>query len=295
MKKTTSTWNARLLSTIAAALLLGLMGGSCKGKGGSSDMLTIAGSDTMVQLAQSLSRSFSEKFPDKKVSIQGGGSGTGIAAILNGTVDIANASRKMKEKEWNIAEKKGVAIREEVVALDMLAVVVHPDNPVQQLNIEQLSKIFTGAVTNWKDVGGADAPIVAISRENNSGTHVYFKDEVVRRGDKNSTAEYGDVITYAVSSQQIIDQTSSNKNAISYVGMGWLTDSVKSIAIQNSKSGKFITPMEAAEGNPDYPLARTLQMYVNESASQKSVEFMNFVKGEEGAKVIIELGFMPVK
>ncbi len=287
-----TVFQSKTAGVVALAAMMTFMGGFCKGKS-DGETLSVAGSDTIVQLSQSLAKAYTAAHPGKKISVSGGGSGTGIAALLNDTIDLANASRKMKEKEWKIAEEKGLVITEDVIALDMLAVVIHPDNPAAKLSIEQLSKIFTGAITNWKDVGGNDAPIVAISRENNSGTHVFFKEEVVRRGDKKSTAEYGDVITYAVSSQQIVDQVSSNPNAISYVGMGWLNDNVQAVSIKNDETGKFIGPIEAAGGVEGYPLARTLQVYINGKTAEKSAGFLDFIHSEEGKKVIIELGFLP--
>ena len=262
------------------------------GCGGKSQTLNVSGSDTMVQLVQNLSKNYMEANPTKMVSVSGGGSGTGIATLLNGQIDIANASRKMKDKEWKLAEGKGMKITEHIVAVDMLAVVVHPDNPVKQLTIEQLSGIFTGEITNWKEVGGNDVPILALSRENNSGTHVYFKEEVVRLGDKNSDAEYGKTITYANSSQQIIDQVKGNISAISYVGMGWLTDEVASLKIENPENGKYFSSAKENSGKGKYPLGRTLQMYTNDALLEKAAPFLEFIKSEAGQAVVRELGFI---
>ncbi|MES0490371.1 MAG: phosphate ABC transporter substrate-binding protein [Leptospirales bacterium] len=260
--------------------------------GGKSQTLNVSGSDTMVQLVQNLAKKFMEVNPTKMVSVSGGGSGTGIATLLNGQTDIATASRTMKDKEWKLAEGKGIKITEHIVAIDMLAVVVHPDNPVKQLTLKQLRDIFTGKITNWKEVGGNDSPILALSRENNSGTHVYFKEEVVRLGKKDSDAEYGTSITFANSSQQIIDQVKGNISAISYVGMGWLTDEVTSLKMENPDNGKYFLPSIANSGKDKYPLGRTLQMYTNDAFLEKATPFIEFIKSEAGQAVVRELGFI---
>jgi len=268
--------------------------GNCKGKS-ASETLRVAGSDTMVQMMQVMSKEYMKANPEKKVSVQGGGSGTGIAALINGSTDIANASRTMKDKEWKLLKDKGMKVTEHVVALDMLAVIVNPGSGVSKLTIEQLSDIFTGKITNWKEVGGKDAPILAISRENNSGTHVYFKEKVVRKGDKTSEAEYGKEITFAVSSQQIIDQIKSNENAIAYVGMGWLTNEVKTVSIKNDANGSYFLPSKKNSGKGQYPLGRTLQIYVNEAAVDKNEPFLKFIESEAGQSVVQQLGFIPGK
>jgi phosphate transport system substrate-binding protein len=145
------------------------------------------GSDTLVNLALAWAERYRQIDPSVAIAVTGGGTGTGIAALINGTVDIANASRQMKEDEITTAQANGINPVEVLVAIDALAVIVHPDNPVDQLTIEQLSDIFTGRVTNWKEVGGNDAVIILLSRESNSGTHVYFLEEIVRRGDSENT------------------------------------------------------------------------------------------------------------
>lgn len=286
---------------IIAALAAFSLVVACGKKDGS---LKIAGSDTMVQLGQTLAKTYMEAHPDKKVSVQGGGSGTGIAALLNGSTDIASASREMKPKEWDQAKAKGLDVKEFIVALDALAVVVHPSNSVAKLTIKQLSDIYAGKITNWKDVGGADKEILVISRENNSGTHVYFKEHVLRQGkeakkddpnpDPLAKLEFGTKVTYGVSSQAIADQVKTNPAAIGYFGMGWITKDVK--AIEVSSDGKnFYAPTAANTSNKKYPIARGLQMYLNAAAGEKGQAFMNFVMSPAGQKVVKDQDFVPVK
>src|SRR3989338_5047317 len=155
-----------------------------------SASLQVKGSDTMVNLVQAWSEEYTKKNPDLFIAVTGGGSGTGMAALISGTCDLATSSRNIKTKEIELAKKKGVEPKEYTVALDGLAVVLHPNNPISQLTLDQLAGIFTGKIGNWKEVRGSDAKIVILSREVNSGTHVYFKEHVLRRGDEKSREEF---------------------------------------------------------------------------------------------------------
>lgn len=266
--------------------------------------LKIAGSDTMVQLGQSLVKAYMAENPGKAASVQGGGSGTGIAALLNGSADIASASREMNAKEWDLARARGLQIKEYVIALDALAVVVHPSNKVSKLTIAQLSDIYAGKITNWKQLGGADREILAISRENNSGTHVYFKEHVLRQGkearaddpnpDGLAKLEFGSKVTFGVSSQAISDQVKSNPAAIGYYGMGWLSKEVKALEI--SSDGKnYYAPSIENTSKKKYPIARGLQMYLNLASGERGQAFMDFVMSPAGQKVVKEQDFVPVR
>jgi len=288
-------------TTLKIMLAASLLAAACGKKDGS---LKIAGSDTMVQLGQNLARTYMEANPGKSASVQGGGSGTGIAALLNGSADIASASREMKPKEWDLAKAKGIQIKEYIVALDALAVVVHPSNSVAKLTIAQLSDIYAGKITNWKQVGGADKEIRVISRENNSGTHVYFKEHVLRQGkeaktgdtnpDPLSKLEFGSKVTFGVSSQAIVDQVKTNPAAIGYFGMGWITKDVKTISV--SKDGKeYFAPTADNTSKKKYPIARGLQMYLNLASGEKGQAFIDFVMSPAGQKVVKSQDFVPVK
>ena len=290
------------MKTAKLIAVMALAGLAACGKKDAS--LKIAGSDTMVQLGQNLAKTYMEGNPDKKVSVQGGGSGTGIAALLNGSTDIASASREMKPKEWDQAKAKGITVKEFVIALDALAVVVHPSNKVSKLTIAQLSDIYSGKVTNWKEVGGDDKEILVISRENNSGTHVYFKEHVLRQGkeakkddanpDPLAKLEFGSKVTYGVSSQAIGDQVKSNPAAIGYFGMGWITKDVKPVEIGKDAKAYF-APTAANTSSKKYPIARGLQMYLNTAAGEKGQKFIDFVMSPAGQKVIKDQDFVPVK
>jgi phosphate transport system substrate-binding protein len=187
-----------------------------------TDSIQNKGSDTLVNIALAWAEAYREVAPELSIAVTGGGSGTGIAALINGTVDIANASRAMKDEEIAEAQANGFDPVEHVVAIDALAVIVHPDNPVSELTIQQLADIYTGKITNWQAVGGDDRPIVLLSRETNSGTHVYFLEEVVRQGDGESEEIFAPQTLLMPSSVGITSELRRNPNAIGYDGLGYV-------------------------------------------------------------------------
>ena len=189
------------------------------------------GSDTIVNAMQQTAEEFMKRYPHVFVAITGGGSGVGIASLINGTTDIATASRQMKAKEIQMAEKRGVYPNEIVVAYDGVAVIVNKDNPVDRLAIEDLHRIYTGKATSWKEFGGRDLPIVTLSREVSSGTHMYFKEEVIQLGKKDSPAEFSHETLLLTSSQAIVEEVAGNEGAIGYLGMGYLSDRTKAISV----------------------------------------------------------------
>ena len=280
--------------TIAALAGLAVLGSLYCGKS-QANSLKIEGSDTMVQLAQLLAQEYMSQNPGHSVTVNGGGSGTGIASLLNGNAHIANASRTMKEKEWDTAKTKGMNVTEHIVGFDALAIIIHPSNKVSQLTIDQLSDIYSGKITNWKDVGGKNAPILAISRDSNSGTHVYFKETALRKGDEKAPIEFGEKITFATTTNSIMQQVAGNEAAIGYVGMGWLDKNVKTVSIVNSKDKKAYAPTLENALKKKYPLARSLQMYKNNQYAVLADPFISFVNSPAGQKVVQDAGFVPVK
>ncbi|MBE0697702.1 MAG: PstS family phosphate ABC transporter substrate-binding protein, partial [Anaerolineaceae bacterium] len=177
---------------ITAIFSLLLLAGCRSGDAGSaspndaSEYIQNKGSDTIVNLALAWAERYQQEHPEMRISVTGGGSGTGIASLINGTVDIANASRQIKTEEVEDARKQGIEPVEHIIARDAIAVIVNPQNPVSELTLDQVSRIFRGQISNWKEVGGEDRPIVRISRETNSGTHVYFLEAVIRLGEKDN-------------------------------------------------------------------------------------------------------------
>ena len=252
------------------------------------------GSDTLVNLALAWAEQYREIKPDVSIAVTGGGSGTGIAALINGTVDIANASRKMKDKEIAAAQENGIQPVEFVVAVDALAVIVHPDNPVSELTIAQLADIYTGRIKNWSELGGNDAPIVILSRETNSGTHVYFLEEVVRKGDKENTDIFAPQTLLMSSSVGITSEIRRNANAIGYDGLGYVTEHEKVIALARDADSPFVTPTVESGADGSYPIARGLYMYTAGEPGDIIAEYLDWVKGPAGQLIVAELGFVPL-
>lgn len=260
-----------------------------------STYIQIKGSDTMVNLAQTWAEKFSKKHPQVNMAVTGGGSGTGIAALIGGTADIAISSRTMKDKEKTKAKDNGITPTEFTTALDGLAVVVHPSNPVSNLTIDQLADIFTGKVTNWKEVGGKDRPIVILSREINSGTHVYFKEHILRKGKETSKEEFSPGALLMPSSQAIADEVADNPNAIGYYGMGYISPKHKPIAVAKDKNSPFVKPLIENIKNRIYPISRPLLLYTKRKPTGVIKEFIDFIYSPEGQELVKKTDFVPVK
>ena len=219
------------------------------------------GSDTIVNLALAWAEKYQADHPDVRISVTGGGSGTGIASLINGTVDLANASRNIKDEEIDEARANGIEPVEHIIAGDAIAVIVHPDNPVSQLTLQQISDIYSGKIQNWSEVGGDDRPIVRLSRETNSGTHVYFLETVLRLGSKEDKTLFSMDTLLLPSSEGIISEVRQNPNAIGYDGLGYVPHDVKKIAIAKSAGEPYVLPSVETVNDKSYPIARDLYMY----------------------------------
>jgi len=252
------------------------------------------GSDTMVNLALAWAEAYTAQHPDVRISVTGGGSGTGIAALINGTVDIANASREMKPEEIERARANGIEPVQHVVAGDAIAVVVHPSNPVDELTIAQLSDIYTRKITNWREVGGEDRPIVLLSRESNSGTHVYFLEHVVRRGEKDNEALFSPD-TLLMPSEGISAEIRQNPNAIGYDGLGYVTSDQKTIRVARTADGPYVPPTIETVRDGTYPIARSLYMYTAGEPTGEVRAYLDWILGPEGQAIVGKLGFVPLQ
>ncbi len=292
----------RQLLTVAVFLcLLILMG--CRGEGGdtavsaepASRAIQNKGSDTLVNIALAWAETYRDVDPTVSIAVTGGGSGTGIAALINGTVDIANASRPMKDGEIEEAQANGIDPIEHVVAVDALAVILHPDNPVSALTIDQLADMYTGRITNWQDVGGNDAPIVLLSRETNSGTHVYFLEEVVRKGEKENEDIFAPQTLLMPSSVGITSELRRNPNAIGYDGLGYVDPAhEKVLAIAPNADLPYVSPSAATAAAGDYPLARPLFMYTAGEPEGVVAEYLDWIFSQDGQDIVARLGFVPL-
>jgi phosphate transport system substrate-binding protein len=277
---------------LTAALILSIIFYAASPNGSADQSITIKGSDTMVNLGQAWAEAFMMERPEVLIAVTGGGSGTGIAALLNKSCEIAQSSRNISEKERQLAAGKGIDVKEIKVGIDALAVVVHPDNPVEELTIEQLSDIFTGKIKNWKELGGNDEAILALSRERNSGTHVYVLEEVVRKGKKDGIEEFAPSVLMMPSSQALEQEVAMSRTAIGYFGMGYLSPKVKPLRI--SKTGTYVAPSLENAVNHTYPLSRSLLFYLPGEPEGMVQEFVDFVLSEKGQTIVREMDFVPL-
>ncbi len=261
---------------------------------GGSAAIENKGSDTIVNLALAWAEAYRIVRPRVSIAVTGGGTGTGIAALMNGTVDIANASRRMKDDEIAAARDRGIEPVEHTIAVDALAVIVNLENPVSELTIGQLSDIFTGRVANWRDVGGRDGPIVLVSRETNSGTHVYFLDEVVRRGDKEAKDVFAPETLLMPSSVGITSEVRRNPNAIGYDGLGYVTAEEKVIAVAAAPGQPYVRPSVATAADGTYPLSRALFMYTAGAPTGEIAAYLDWIVGPAGQAIVRKLGFVPL-
>ncbi len=254
----------------------------------SADTVTVKGSDTMVILAQRWAEEYMKKTPSKKVQVTGGGSGTGIAALVNGTTDIADASRPIKDAEAaQVKEKFNVAPVETVVARDGVAIYVNDQNPVAQLTIDQVKGIYLGDVKNWKDVGGKDAPIVLYSRENSSGTYVFVKEHVL--GNQDFAAEAQTLPGTAA----VVNAVAKEKNGVGYGGAAY-AKGVKEVKIVG-KDGQAYSPNEENVKSGKYALSRPLFMYTRGTPAGEAKQFIEFCLSPAGQAIVTKVGYYPVK
>jgi phosphate transport system substrate-binding protein len=288
--------NRRALIVICSLLIL-LVACHRDDKAGQTSDVAIqnVGSDTIVNLALAWAEAYQNQNPEIRIAVTGGGSGTGIAGLINGTVDIANASRRMKPEEIENAQANGIEPVEHVIAGDAIAIVVHPSNPVDRLTLQQLSDIFSGEITNWSEVGGDDRPIVCLSRESNSGTHVYFLEEVLRLGDKDAKTLFSPDTLLMPSSEGISAEVRQNPNAIGYDGLGYVTYDQKTIAVATTSEGPYVQPSIDTVNRGVYPISRDLYMYTAGEPQGAIAEYLAWIHSPAGQEIVGELGFVPLE
>lgn len=281
--------STKVLSMVAiAGLSIGVLagcGGATEGEdaNATSGEIKIVGSDTVLPVAQRAAELFMEKNPDVIVSVTGGGSGVGIAALIDGTTDIADASRGIKDEETTEAEANGITPTEFKIADDGLSVIVNPELGVVGLSTEQIKGIFTGTIKNWSEVGGPDLQIVAITRDNSSGTYAFFKEEVLDDEDFRA-----DALTEP-SNGNIVKNVAQTKGAIGYVGLAYLNDTVSSLQVD------AVAPSLETVKDGSYPISRPLFMYTNGEPAGAIKAYLDFVLSAEGQAIIEEIGFIPVQ
>lgn len=261
---------------------------------GNATYIENKGSDTIVNLALAWAERYQAEHPEIRISVTGGGSGTGIASLINGTVDIANASRQIKDEEIAEAQDNGVEPMEHIIARDAIAVIVNPQNPVSQLTLKQISDIYSGKINRWSEIGGEDRPIVRLSRETNSGTHVYFLETVLRLGSSEDKTLFSTDTLLLPSSEGIIAEVRQNPNAIGYDGLGYVPEDLKMIAIAEEEGGAYVLPSIPTVNDKTYPIARDLYMYTDGQPTGIVKEYLDWVLDMEAQEIVAELGFVPV-
>lgn len=283
-----------------ALLLIGLALAGCGTQstqsttGDTATTIQNKGSDTIVNLALAWAERYQTLEPNVRIAVTGGGSGTGIAALINGTVDLANASRQVKTEEVEEAQANGIDPVEFVIARDAIAVIVHLDNPVNELTLQQISDIYSGKITNWQEVGGEDRPIVLLSRETNSGTHVYFLEEVVRLGEKENKTLFSQDTLLLPSSEGIGVEVRQNPNAIGYDGLGYVTPDMKTVAVSRGAGKPYYPPTVETVNTGQYPIARDLYMYTAGEPQGQIKAYLEWILSPAAQEIVLELGFVPV-
>lgn len=263
---------------------------------GAGKVLQNKGSDTLVNVAQAWAEEYQKVKPETTIAVTGGGSGTGIAALINGTVDIANASRKIKRKEKKLAKKNGQNPVEHVVGYDALAVFIHHDNPMESISVTKLAEIYGegGKLDKWTQLGVevkgcTGQEIIRVSRQNNSGTYAYFRKAVLKRKDfrPGSMDMHG--------SKDVVDLVEKTPCAIGYSGLAYATDHIKMACISAKDGDKCVSPSVETASDNSYPIARPLLMYTNGQPQGDIKEYLDWILSDEGQCIIFKKGYAPVR
>ena len=251
--------------------------------------VTLKGSDTVLPLAQKEAEDLMKSDASTSITVVGGGSGVGITALIDGTTDIAMASRDLKTEEKLKFSEAKKEIEEVVIAFDALTVIVNPANGVSKLTREQLEKIFTGEIKNWKDVGGADEKIVAYSRESSSGTYEFFKEEVMAK--KN----YATDVLSLPATGAIVQAVGQTKGAIGYIGLAYETKEVKQLAVSYDQGKTFVEPSVASAKDKSYPISRPLFYMYDKTNAAKVKSIIDYALSDAGQKTVSDIGYIPLK
>jgi phosphate transport system substrate-binding protein len=283
MRRFQSWWPVASLA-VAIVAFAGC-GGGAKRAGGP---LTIKGSDTMVILSQRWAETYMASHSGTVVQVTGGGSGTGIAALINGTTDICQASRPMKDDEkQQIQSKYGAPPQEIPVARDGLSIYVNESNPVKDLSLEQLKDLYTGTITNWKQVGGQDAPITLYGRENSSGTYEYFKEHVLNKGD------FAASVQTLPGTAAVVNAVAKDAGGIGYGGAAY-AKGVREVAVRRNAHTSPVLPTRETVANESYPISRVLFYYTRKAPEGSAKDFIDYVLSDAGQKIVTEVGYFPL-
>jgi phosphate transport system substrate-binding protein len=285
---------------LMAALAIGLAGCSKKGGGGGKKVeIRAKGSDTMIQLATAWAEAYRKVQPNVFINADGGGSGTGIAALQNGTTDICNASREMKaEEKKKVKDTTGKDVKEFVVCYDALAVYTHPTNPITDISVEELREIWAegGSISNWEQIHPAfKGEIVMFGRQNNSGTYEYFREHICGKTADNKQRLFKQGISELNGSAEVVENVSKTPTGIGYSGMGYKTPKVNWFKISSKKGEAGIAPGADAARTGQYPISRKLYFYMAGDPSPEIKAFIDWVLSSDGQKIVADEGFVPLK
>ncbi|MDV0444524.1 Phosphate-binding protein PstS [Methanimicrococcus sp. At1] len=275
------------ITALLAILLLTFFGAGCLGQNTDDGTIAVSGSTSVLPLAQTLSENYMRENTDVIISVKGGGSGTGIAELIDGSNNIAMSSREIKDSEISNAGAKGINPVEHEIAKDGIAVIIHPSNPVPALTLDQLQKIYSGEIKNWKEVGGEDAEIAAIARDSSSGTQEFFKEAVM-----GEISFRNDLITQSATGA-VTQEVSQNPKAVGFIGAAYQNNAVKTVGIESG--GTTVTPTEENILNGKYPLSRSLYLYTDKNTKTAASEFIEYILSADGQKVVSEMGYAPLK
>lgn len=244
--------------------------------------VTVKGSTTVLPIAQAVAEAYMKVHPQTNISISGGGSGDGVKALLDKSTHIAMSSRELKKEELSLAEQNGIKPAVKTVAIDAIVPIVHPKNKVKNLTIDQLAMIYSGRITNWKELGGDDLQIVPVSRDSSSGTFESWR-ELVLKGEKVTPKAQ-----LQASNGAIVQVVSKNKYAIGYVGIGYLDKTVKALQVNG------VTANSKTAISKEYPIARDLYMITNGEPAGETAAFINYLLGKDGQTIVEKTGFVPL-
>ncbi len=254
--------------------------------------LSIKGSDTMVHLVTTWSEAYMQAHTSVDISVTGGGSGTGISSLIGKSTDICASSRDMSAEEKKKAAEQGISLKETIVGRDGIAIAVHPSNPIQELDMEQLRKIYTGAITQWDQLGGAAAPLLPLSRESSSGTFVFFQEHVLKKED------FAASVRLMPATAAIIQSISEDANAIGYVGLGYAVEAgakIKLVPIKKDAGSPAVVPTESTVRDASYSISRPLFFYTGGINPTQVEPFLAFCTGVEGQTIVRESGYVPIQ
>lgn len=265
-------------------------------------VITVKGSDTMVNLSQKWAEVYMQNNSDVSIQVTGGGSGTGVAALLNGTTNIANSSRELKENEYEQAKERGITPKEYEVALDGIAVIVHTDNPLTTLTVQQISDIFTGKIKNWKEVGGNDLPITLYGRENSSGTYEFFREHVLGKDERDIQKDFATNTQVLQGTAALGEAVARDIKGLGYGGVGYFAErnDIKILGVKADESAEAIYPAKDGKVNyddiwsGDYSISRYLYCFTDGNPKTEVQNFLDFIVSDEGQELVKQMEYIPL-